>query len=749
MSSIRFIQVPISIAIAVVIAAVSLGQAQESKITFDDHVKPIFQQRCGSCHNGDKQSGGLDLTNFTNMMQGGGSGQPIEPGDAGGSYLYQLVTHQESPEMPPGGTKIPDAEIATIESWISMGGLENSGSVAKTKSTSMEAVSVSAGTRPEIIARPPRMSLEPYFQSSQPGIVRSIAVSPWAPVAALAGTKQILLYDVPSANLLGTLPFPEGQANVLRFSRNGQLLLAGGGRHGLAGKVVVWDLVSSERVIEIGEEIDNVLAADLNADHSLVALGGPQKMLRVYSTASGALKYEIKKHTDWITAIEFSPDGVLLASADRNGGLQVWEADTGNEYLTLAGHTKTITDVSWRSDGLVLATAGEDATVRLWEMENGSQVRTWNGHASSVTGIKFTRAGQLVTSGREPLVKLWNQDGSMIRQLEGINEFGVSVGYCDESGSVVATDFSGQVCVWKSEGDVQKPVYLDANPPPIQYRLNQLSTELATANAVLNPLQEQLGAADTKLATLNGTLNEAQSSSQQLSQQLVDARNQMEAANSAIASAAIERQMWTDELQETQQAAPLVAEALATLNSANAILPQDQELQNSAQQLSARHAMLTARISELATLIDNSSKSADSQQANITELEKLIVNTESQVAEVTASIEQLQVEIAPVQKLKDDVSRQAGTAKGEVDRIQTQISRWQSEIVFHDALTLKLQELAEARKLIEEKDSIVATAAAELATAEAKHKQRLSEKKESEDRAAIVREELLKLRTPR
>lgn len=33
--------------------------AQE-KVTFQDHVQPIFRQHCGSCHNTDKKTADLD-----------------------------------------------------------------------------------------------------------------------------------------------------------------------------------------------------------------------------------------------------------------------------------------------------------------------------------------------------------------------------------------------------------------------------------------------------------------------------------------------------------------------------------------------------------------------------------------------------------------------------------------------------------------------------------------------------------------
>ena len=68
--------------------------------------------------------------------------------------------------------------------------------------------------------------------------------------------------------------FPEGTVHVLRFSRNGALLLAGGGRGGQSGLAVVWDVKTGKRVFEVGKEYDAVLAADLSPDLGLVALGG-------------------------------------------------------------------------------------------------------------------------------------------------------------------------------------------------------------------------------------------------------------------------------------------------------------------------------------------------------------------------------------------------------------------------------------------------------------------------------------------
>ena len=111
-------------AVGLVSCASGQEKPPETKITYDDHVKPILLQRCSSCHSGERKEGDLDAINYTNLMLGGGSGEVISPGSADDSYLYQLITHAESPKMPPGGSKIPDQEIKTIADWINRGARE-------------------------------------------------------------------------------------------------------------------------------------------------------------------------------------------------------------------------------------------------------------------------------------------------------------------------------------------------------------------------------------------------------------------------------------------------------------------------------------------------------------------------------------------------------------------------------------------------------------------------------------------------
>jgi hypothetical protein len=457
-----------------------------AKITYDDHVLPILKEKCIGCHNQDKKRGGVVLNNFTKVMEGGSSGVIVKPGDPDNSPLFQSMAHKREPFMPPKSPALPDATLATIRQWIADGALENSGSKAIAAGPKVN-VGLPGVVRGKPAGAPPMpakaLSLEPIVHTARADAVTALACSPWAPLCAVGGQKEVLLYNTDTLDLIGVLPFPEGEARVLKFSRNGGLLLAGGGHAGKSGKVVLWSVTTGERIIEVGDENDSVLAADVSPDQTQVALGGPSKVVRVYGTKDGKLIYEIRKHTEWITALEYSPDGVLLTSGDRVGGLFVWEAFTGREYFSLRGHTAAITDVSWRSDGNVCASASEDGTVHLWEMENGNSIKSWAAHGGGAESVRYARDGRIVTAGRDKLVKLWDGAGNAKRTFEARPDVALCAAFTHDDARVIAGDWTGQIPVWTAADG--KPVgQLTPNPPTLVERLDGAQKELAAKQAM-------------------------------------------------------------------------------------------------------------------------------------------------------------------------------------------------------------------------------------------------------------------------
>ena len=516
------------------------GPAQ-GKVTYAEHVRPIFREHCLNCHNQTKKQNDLALDRYETVMAGGASGEAVKPGDPDNSYLYALVTHKDTPHMPPNQDPLPKAKLELIRQWIAGGALKDSGSTAKAKKEPAVELALASGAgrpggtpvMPEGVAR------QPVVYTARPGACTALAASPWAPLVAVAGQKQVSLYHSDSLELAAVLPFPEGIPYVLKFSRSGSLLLAGGGRGASQGLAAVYDVRSGKRAFAVGDELDAVLAADITADHRRVALGGPQRLVRVFLAADGSQAYEINKHTDWITALEFSPDGVLLATADRAGGISIWEAETGREYSTLAGHKEAVTDLSWRADSNVLLSASQDGTIKVWNMEDGRQIRSINAHAGGVTGIACAHDGRLVSCGRDNQVKVWDASGKQLQTLGPFSDVAMRCVFTHDGARVVAGDWTGEIRVWNT-ADGKLVGKLAANPPTLQM------AAAAAADAAQKATQ-QAAAAKQEAEKLAAQLAPAQ---KQLAEKVAAAKSAAEAA--AVARAIAEKAIAEKEVYERQ-----------------------------------------------------------------------------------------------------------------------------------------------------------------------------------------------------
>src|SRR6056297_1392832 len=112
---------PLPTRIILLTAVAALPAAAAEKITYEDHIFPIFEQSCLNCHNPDKQKGGLDLSSYSGALRGGSGGKIAKPGDGAGSVLFTSVTHTTENKMPPEGDKIAKNQTDLIRAWIDGG----------------------------------------------------------------------------------------------------------------------------------------------------------------------------------------------------------------------------------------------------------------------------------------------------------------------------------------------------------------------------------------------------------------------------------------------------------------------------------------------------------------------------------------------------------------------------------------------------------------------------------------------------
>lgn len=425
-------------------------------VNFDDQVKPILQAKCFRCHSDDTKKGGLSLTSHANVMAGGGSGPIVKPGDPDNSRLLRVIAHLEEPFMPPSGDKLPDDQQAVIRQWIQDGALANASSTP----VAMKKEEAPAGV-PEIfvdakfVDGPPPMpevTLAAAKVLPTRGVVaRAVDTNPRSPLLAVGGDHEVLLYNLDNLQLLGALPFPEGDVYSLSFSVDGESLVAAGGEEGNSGLAVVWNVRKGERTGTFGEAYDTILAVDLSPNNRMIATGGPDKKVRVYSTENGQELYKLEPHTDWILSVKFTPDGEVLATADRQGGLYLWQAKNGRAVEQLKGHEGAIYALEYTYDSKYLVSSGHDGTVREWDTWNYQQVRSFKAHNAPVTNVDVAQDGRIITTSIDHTTKGWNFDGSAIRDYAGGTDWSYQARFGLGGQMVLAGTWTGDVFLWKAD----------------------------------------------------------------------------------------------------------------------------------------------------------------------------------------------------------------------------------------------------------------------------------------------------------
>jgi hypothetical protein len=492
---------------------------------------------------------------------------------------------------------------------------------------------------------------------------------------AVGSSQQVLLFQPRTCECIGVLPFPEGECTNIRFSRSAKLLLAGGGVAAKSGRVVIWDVASAQRVMELGDEYDEVLAADISADQRLVALGGAAKVVRLLQTVDGSVESEITKHTDWITSVAFSPDSVLLATGDRAGNLFLWESFGARHWGDLKGQKAGVTAIDWRADGIVLATTSEDGTIHLWEADTAKKIKSWSAHGGGATDVRWLSDGRLISTGRDHKVKVWKSDGSLESELGTLSDIGTKVAITSGKPLAIAGDWSGQISVY----DVTKPSKvggINSNPMPLSRQVNL--AEKATAVAAK-------AAEDIRLAKVKAAKAEANFVSQlsAANKSLGAAGSVQKSKNIELEATAVRVKAAEDQLGITKLKAKKAQEIVRSLEKIKEQASGNPEKEVAKEILTAANKTLVDTNTSVGIAEQGLQESQAEHAAVLKEKQSAVKN----LADLTSRASQLneQVEKAFANRKSIDEKHMAAVKKYQSS--QERLKKWQDELVFSQADT--------------------------------------------------------------
>ena len=399
------------------------GAAEEAgAVSFVGEIEPIFRQQCYGCHQAAKRLGDYRMNEFSALLAGGESGEPaIVPGKPEQSYLVgQIVPddggHAEMPK-PPGKPLSPD-QVALIVRWIREGATDDS----------------------------PVTDDGPLFDAEHPPVylgpptLPSADVSPDGSLVAVAGFHEVRLIELASGNLHSRLVGLSPRINSVRFSPQGDRLVAAGGTPGEAGELQIWDVATGELRLSEWVTFDTLTGAAWSPDGRQVSFGGTDNVVRVIDAESGERLLYQGAHEDWVRDTVFTPDGNHVVSVARDMSCKLTEVETERfidniTSITPGALSGGLSSVAMHPERNEILVGGADGVAKLYRVfrqterrigDDANLIRAMPPLPGRIFGVAISPDGSrfaaLATIDNRSEVRVWEYDfdGELGDELKAI-----------------------------------------------------------------------------------------------------------------------------------------------------------------------------------------------------------------------------------------------------------------------------------------------------------------------------------------
>jgi WD40 repeat protein len=414
---VRSVSPCVAIAGALGCLALSVSAAEPS---YFREVRPILQRQCQGCHQPNLKSSDLDLTTFEGLVAGGKHGPGLK-------VIVGYLAGETKPQMPLGQPPLPPEQIDLVRNWIAAGGKDD--------------------TPPE--ARE-TVSLDKPILYTQPPVVTALAFSPDGKTLAVSGNREVLIHAIDDSAPPKRLSGLSERILSLAFSRDGALLMAGGGTPARFGEIQLWDAAAGKLRRSVSLTGDTVFGASLSPDGTRVAAGCTDNTVRILDAASGKELNKMGAHENWVLGTVFGGDSKRVVSVGRDRAAKLTDAGSGaflenvnllrGELAAIARHPSkevvviggddrvpyiymmdrpknmkiaddttlirklarqngAITALAWSPDGRWIAVAGAAPEVNVYDAETGTLVAACKGHTAGIYTVAFSPDSTVVATG--------------------------------------------------------------------------------------------------------------------------------------------------------------------------------------------------------------------------------------------------------------------------------------------------------------------------------------------------------------
>lgn len=253
--------------------------------------------------------------------------------------------------------------------------------------------------------------------------------------------------------LFGSTPHRSVQASEIPVDIMAPVVLASNGRWGAAGMrsgdLLVWVPRGPRvrhRVLPAMKE--KVTALALESNQGLLAAGGEQGALVLWSSRSGQILERFNVQDAGVTALAFSPDGKTLFAGGYDQQVRYWDLDTGSPGV-IGNHHDSITVIAISPDGQTIASGSLDETIRIWRDRKIHSVL--RAHQAFISALAFSPTGRYLASGGvDHQIYLWDTTAQNKKPLAlgAHNSLVTALTFSPDGRRLFSGGYDGTVRVW-------------------------------------------------------------------------------------------------------------------------------------------------------------------------------------------------------------------------------------------------------------------------------------------------------------
>jgi periodic tryptophan protein 2 len=264
-----------------------------------------------------------------------------------------------------------------------------------------------------------------------------------------------------------TLSISQEQIHTVAINASSEWLAFGSAR---LGQLLVWEWQSETYVFKQQGHYGEPRAAAYSPDGQIVATGGDDAKVKLWSVSSGFCFVTFAEHTAAITDITFSgrsrhawsANALLTSSLD--GTVRAFDLSRYRNFRTLTAPKPTqFMCLACDAGGdIVCAGAMDPFDIYVWSLQTGRILDVLSGHEAPVSCLAFSTSGepQLASSSWDHTVKLWDvyKSAAATETIETPSDV-LAIAFRPDGKQVCGALLHGQLMLWNTEdGEVEATI---------------------------------------------------------------------------------------------------------------------------------------------------------------------------------------------------------------------------------------------------------------------------------------------------